>query len=161
MIRPALIALCLTAPLPALAQSQLDRLEVISEQMNLGMAQMMAREVAANGGDPAPVLAALPDTAWDAEFRAAGTCMLDRYNAAAGSDAVDTMLDEMEAMVPLLATASIDSMSDMNPLPAGVTEDQSIEIANACGIVDLSMQRLEESGFTAAMMQAFASTQGN
>lgn len=161
MFRPILIALTLAAPTALFADTQLDRLEALSEEMNLGMAQLMAREIAANGGDPAPMLAAMPDTSWDAEYRAAGTCMLDGYTSLIGSDGVDAMLDNMEAMLPQMATATMESMAEMNPLPAGISQDQSIEITQSCGMMEIGMRRMQESGFTAAMMEAFSSTQGN
>ena len=161
MFRPILIALTLAAPTALFADTQLDRLEALSEEMNLGMAQLMAREIAANGGDPAPMLAAMPDTSWDAEYRAAGTCMLDGYTSLIGSDGVDAMLDNMEAMLPQMATATMESMAEMNPLPAGISQDQSIEITQNCGMMEIGMRRMQESGFTAAMMEAFSSTQGN
>lgn len=161
MFRPALIALLLATPLPALAQSQLDRLEAISEDMNLGMAKMMAREIAAQGGDPTAMLAALPDNTWDDAFRAAGACTLDRYEALIGADGVETMLTKMEAMVPALETATMETMDALNPLPPGITEEQSADIARSCGMIELSMQRMQESGFTAAMMEAFQNAQSN
>ncbi|MFL4470722.1 hypothetical protein ACERZ8_12815 [Tateyamaria armeniaca] len=161
MIRAALVSLLLLCPSALFAQSQLERLEAVSEQMNLEMAKMMAREISANGGDPAPVMAALPDTSWDDEYRAAGTCMLNQYNAAAGTQGTDSMLDKMEAMIPQLETATMESLENMDVRPEGVSEDQSIQIARSCGMIDLSMRRMQESGFTAAMMQAFSEAQGN
>ncbi len=161
MIRIALAAVLLFAAVAAQAQSQLDRLESVSEQMNLEMAKMMAREIAANGGDPAPMLAALPDTSWDDAFRAAGTCMLDQYTAMGGPGAVDTLLDRMEAVIPQLQTATMTSLDSLDLQPEGITQEQSAQIAQSCGFMQLSMARMQESGFTAAMMQAFQQTQGN
>ncbi|MEM6372790.1 MAG: hypothetical protein AAF727_08445 [Pseudomonadota bacterium] len=161
MLRTLLTAIFLTLPAAAIAQTQLERLEAISEEMNLGMAQMMVREIEAAGGNPAPVLAAFPDTSWDDEYRAAGTCMLDQYNAIAGQDGTNIMLDRMEAMNRQLATATMDSFEAMDIHPDGMSEEQSMAIAQSCGIVELSMRRMQESGFSAAMMQAFSETQGN
>jgi len=163
MIRTILAALVFLVPTTAIANSQLDRMEALSEEMNLGMAKMMAREITAAGGDPAPLMAALPDTKWDDEYRAAGRCILDKYIQAAGPAAVDSMLDQMEAMIPKLETATMESLGEdaMGIQPAGVTQEQSLEFTQSCGMIELAMRRMQDSGFSAAMMQAYQSINNN
>ena len=157
MIRTTLAALVFLFPATAYADSQLERLEVLSEEINLGMAKMMAREITNAGGDPAPLMAALPDTQWDDEYRTAGQCLLDKYSDAAGPDAVESILDQMETIVSTLDTATLESMEEMDFQPVGITEEQTIAITRDCGMIELAMQRMEESGFSAAMMQAYQS----
>jgi hypothetical protein len=163
MIRTLLAALVFLVPAAAIADSQLDRMEALAEDMNLGMAKMMVREITAAGGDPAPLMAALPDTKWDDEYRAAGRCLLDKYTQAAGPAAVDLMLDQMEAMIPKLETATMESMGDdaMDIQPAGVTQEQSIEFTQSCGMIEQALRRMQESGFSAAMTQAYQSINNN
>lgn len=156
MTRIFLIAALSTLPFSALADSQLDRLEAVSEEMNLAMAELMARELASKGADPAPMMAALPDTTWDDEHRGAGTCMLDEYRAIGGEDMVENILTNMENLVGEVATATMESLAEIDALPEGVTQEQSADIARSCGFIELSLKRMEESGFTAAMMKAYS-----
>ena len=72
MKRHFAVAALIAAPTALFAQSQLDRLEALSEQMNeLMMVKMVEEMVAETGADPAPVMELIPDMSWDAEFRAA------------------------------------------------------------------------------------------
>lgn len=160
-MRKALLAIAF-AILPAIgaAQSQLDRMETVSETMNEAMVVMMVKQMEANGANAEPLMAALPDLDWDDEMRAAGQCMLDKYRDRIGSDGVDEMLIAMEtfaAEVEALqeAGATMDDMSEPEGiLPEGMTQDESVEITQSCGMMALQLKRMSESGFSAAMMDA-------
>lgn len=151
-------ALFATLPMAAFAETQLDRLENIAEQMNDAMFDAMIRMVEKEGGNPEPLREAIPDGAWNAEYREAGSCMLDKYVEASSTSAVDKMLDDMEAFIPSLATMDLESFeSDQDFLPEGVSEEYSMKVNSDCGMTDLMMDRMESSGFMAAMVQAMAS----
>lgn len=62
LIIAALVATC---PVAALAETQLERLEAISEKMNDAMFDAMVRMVEQQGGDPEPLRSAIPDGTWD------------------------------------------------------------------------------------------------
>lgn len=142
-------------PVSAIAETQLERLERVSEQMNDAMYEAMIRMVERQGGDPAPLRDAMPASTWDEDFRAAGACMLDRFTDKSSPEAVTQMLDEMEAFLPEVATMDLENAEeDMNFLPDGISEDYSIQVNSECGLSEIMMQRMQESGFSAAMMQA-------
>jgi phage gp29-like protein len=154
-----LITAALFAALPAaaFAENQLERLESISERMMTATLEAMVRMVEKQGGNPAPLRDAMPDVSWNDEYRDAGDCLLERFTAASSSSDVSEMLDEMEAFIPQMAEMDLETMSDdVNFLPEGMTENQSMEINSECGITDVMMERMEESGFTAAMMQSMS-----
>ncbi|MEQ9259568.1 MAG: hypothetical protein RIG84_10745, partial [Roseovarius sp.] len=160
MKRAALLTALVTLPAAALADSQLERMEAISEEMNEVMMVMMVNEAAANGADPEPLRAAMPDLTWDDAMREAGSCMLDEYTSEIGSDGVDEMLAKMEEFSVEMgemgangATMSeLGDTSDM--LPEGITMQRSAEITQDCGMMQLQMQRMEASGFMDAMIKA-------
>jgi hypothetical protein len=142
-------------PTLAFADSQLDRLEDVSESMNDIMFDMMIREAVNEGADPEPLRAAVPDTSWDKPMRDAGQCMLDKLIEASSEAAVDQMLGEMEAALPKLENMSLETMGDeLDFLPEGISDDRSLEINSECGLADVMMDRMEQSGFTEAMMQS-------
>jgi len=153
------LAAALFAMLPGavLAESQLDRLESVSERMMSATLDAMVRMVEKEGGNPDPLRAALPDMDWDAEYREAGACMLERFVNASSKSAVDQMLDDMEIFIPKMAEMDIDDMDqNANFLPDGVSEAYSMSVNEDCGTTALLLKRLEESGFMAAMMQSMA-----
>ncbi|MGG7567091.1 hypothetical protein ACQ5SO_13130 [Rhodovulum sp. DZ06] len=146
-------------PLAAHAQSDLDRLETASEAMGDAAIRMMAREVAANGGDPAPLLAAAPDMSWDAPMRAAGACMIEAHEAEIGAAGVEEMLGKMEGFVARIAAldaagATISEVGEPDVSPTGMSMERSQQIAMECGMVEQQMKRMQASGFAAAMMRA-------
>ncbi len=160
MRKTMLIAALAASPMPGMAQDQLDRLEAVSEVMNAALVEMMAAEMAANGADPAPLRATMPDMAWDDEMRAAGSCMLGRYEEILGSDGVEEMIvvtEEMSETATEIVAAG-GRMEDMPTaaavLPEGLTPAASTRIMQECGMQDLQLKRMEESGFMAAMMNA-------
>ena len=155
-VRTTALATALTLlPAATLAQSTLDRMEAVSEKMNAVMVRMMADEMIANGADPAPLLETLPDMAWDDEMRAAGACMLTGYTDRIGEDGVEEMIANIEQVTNDLDGMTLSALSDeMAILPDGITEEQSVEITQSCGMVQLQMKRMQDSGFAAAMMSA-------
>ena len=139
--------LCLSA-LPAVAQSQLDRMQVVSERANTLMNEAMASEIPSLAGK-------LLDPAWDDPMRTAYACILDGYVAASSTGAVDAMLDEMEA---LLEDATADSilngeMAEVAMLPEGIETAQAQAILSGCGLMELMMTRMAESAAMGVMMQ--------
>ena len=147
-----------TLPVTAMAETQLERLESIAEQMNDAMFDAMIRMVEKEGGNPAPLREAIPDGAWGAKDREAGACLLEKYTEASSKSAVNDMLDEMEAYIPTLATLDLDAMEDTDTdfLPEGITEEFSLQVNSECGLTDLMMDRMENSGFMEAMMKSMA-----
>jgi hypothetical protein len=143
----ALIALSMSA----IADDQLDRFEAISERSHDIVMKMMVREYGAMGADTEALHAAIPDGDWNDAYREAGQCMLDRYSAIIGSSGVDTMLAEMETLFDSLdaGSATLESMAELNELNAieGVSTEQQLAITQECGFVELSMERMRESGF--------------
>jgi len=149
-------------PALASADSQLDRMEGLAEGMNNVMVEMMALGVEAEGGDATVIRdlkVAMPE--WDDAMRDAASCVLDRYNAAAGRDEVDAMLDRtaeliasMEGTNPeefdaLLTEEAMDGM-----LPSGMTTNDAGQISQECGMMELQMRDMQETGLFEAMMQA-------
>lgn len=63
----------------------------------------------------------------------------------------------MEAFIPKLAEIDLETFeADQDFLPEGISEEYSMKVNSDCGMTDLMMQRMESSGFMAAMMQAMA-----
>ena len=134
--------------LPAMAQSQLDRMQVVSEQANALMNEAMIAEIPALEGN-------MPDPAWDEPMRTAYSCILDGYVAASSEGAVDDMLTRMEG---LMETATVETilnggMAEDAMLPEGVDETQAQAILGSCGLMELMMARMAESGAMTVMMQ--------
>jgi hypothetical protein len=148
-------ALLSVLPAMAIAETQLERLEDLSERMNAAVFDAMIRMAENEGANPEPLRAAIPDGTWDDAYREAGACMLDRFNTVTTASEIDRMLDTMEVAIAQMATTNLDEIGDeFDFLPEGVTEDMSMQINMECGMTELMMQRMEDSGFTAAMMQS-------
>jgi len=145
------LALLASLPFTAFADSQLERFEDISERANDVMMDVMVREYAAMGMDEKALRAAMPEGAWDDEYREAGQCMLDRYAALIGHSGVDDMLDQMDELFASIdpETATMESMSALGDMSAiaGVSTEQQAAITSECGFVELGMRRMRESGF--------------
>lgn len=144
----AMLAAAMLAPLPALAQSQLDRMEVLSEQANALMNEALVMQIPALEGN-------LPGPEWDERTRVAYACMLDGYVAAVGEDGVEEMLAQMEAALDgasaeQLVNGELDQGIDM---PDGMTEAQTQTLLNSCGVMEVMMARMAESGAMSVMMQ--------
>lgn len=148
-------ALLSVLPAMAIAETQLERLEDLSERMNAAVFDAMIRMAEKEGANPEPLRAAIPDGTWDDAYREAGACMLDRFSTVTTASEIDRMLDTMEVAIAQMATTNLDEIGDeFDFLPEGVTEDMSMQINMECGMTELMMQRMEDSGFTAAMMQS-------
>lgn len=148
-------ALVSVLPAMAIAETQLERLEDLSERMNAAVFDAMIRMAENEGANPEPLRAAIPDGTWDDAYREAGACMLDRFSTVTTASEIDRMLDTMEVAIAQMATTNLDEIGDeFDFLPEGVTEDMSMQINMECGMTELMMQRMEDSGFTAAMMQS-------
>lgn len=144
----AIFAAAMLAPLPALAQSQLDRMEVLSEQANALMNEALVMQIPALEGN-------LPAPEWDERTRTAYACMLDGYVAAVGEEGVDGMLAQMEAALEgataeQLMNGALDQGIDM---PDGMTEAQTQALLGSCGVMEVMMARMAESGAMSVMMQ--------
>jgi len=135
----------------AVADGQLERFEAISERSHEIVMKMMVREYGAMGADTEALHAAIPDGDWNEAYREAGQCVLDGYSDIIGSSGVDKMLDQMEAMFDSLdsGSATLESMEDLSEINAieGVSTEQQMAITQECGFVELSMERMRESGF--------------
>lgn len=145
-LRALPLAAALILPLAAHAQSQLDRLEVLSEQMTEMTYTALIAEIPVLEGN-------LPSAEWDAPMREAGTCVLDAYRDEVGDAGVDTMLDGLETTV---ASATPDDILSGNldmDLPDGLTDAQVQQINTDCGMVEIMMTRMAESGAMQIMMQ--------
>lgn len=155
MLRFAPLLLICALPTGVFAQSQLDQFETISEDMNVAMFDAMIRMIEDMGGDPEPLRAAVPDSDWDDDYRQAGACMLNKLIDASSVPEVREMLDAMEAYIPEMEGKSVEEISeDIDFLPEGITESFSISVNSECGMTDLLLDRMSETGFTAAMMRA-------
>lgn len=139
-------AACLAA-LPAAAQSQLERMEVLSEQASALMNEAMIAQVPALQGN-------MPDPAWDEPMRVAYACVLEGYIDASSEAAVDGMLDDMEAM---LETATAETLMSGESgqsvqLPEGMSEEQAQGLMQSCGVMEVIMARMAASGTMQVMM---------
>lgn len=142
------LATALIAPLPVAAQTQIERMEVISERANTLMNEAMVVEIPALEGN-------LPAPEWDEQMRETYVCILDGYNAASSAGAVDGMLDRMEA---IMETATVETilngeLPEDAMLPDGIDEASSRAVLTGCGLMELMMARMSESGAMTIMMQ--------
>lgn len=152
-------AMFISTPTAMLADN-LDRFEELSNQMNALMGEMMAKEVDSAGGDGDIIRAAVPVEAWNDEAREAAECILNRYEAEIGVSGLEDMMDRMEgafaSMSEMTMTEFTESEALDNMQPHGMTEEMSVQITQDCGMMKVQMDRMEASGFSAAMMQAYS-----
>ena len=155
-----LFAASITLIPSAIFADNLESFEALSNQMNALMGEMMAKEVDAAGGDGDIIRAAVPVDAWNDEAREAATCILDRYEAEIGQDGIDEMMGRMESVFPAMSEMTMTEFTDSEALvdmqPEGMTEEMSVQITQECGMMKVQMDRMEASGFSAAMMQAYS-----
>lgn len=141
------------------------RFEELSNKMNALMGEMMAKEVDQSGGDGDIIRAAIPDQAWDDAARDAAVCILDRYEAEIGAGGLQDMMDRMEgafdAMAEMTMTEFTESEVLDNMQPEGMTDEMSVQITQDCGMMEVQAARMEASGFSAAMMEAYATVNQN
>ena len=139
---PALIALSL----PVSAQSTFERMETVSETMGALMNEAFVAQIPALEGN-------MPDPEWDDTLRDAYRCVYDRYVGLAGEDAVETMVTQMEEMVNTVDPASLIDGTAPLEQPEGVTDEDGIAIVSECGVMEVFMTRMAESGAMGIMMQ--------
>lgn len=141
-MRLTLLALAVAViPFPAFAQSALDRLEVASERLMTNTLNFYESRV--------PSLAAVrPDVSWDAQARAAWSCMLNGLQAAKGDAGVAAYLAEFEAYAakPIV---SIRNMSET--IPPAMRDPQVIQISTSCGTDTVGLAQMEASGLVAQL----------
>ena len=140
----ALATACLSFPVAAQAQSQLDRFEALSEQMTELTYQGLAEQVPALAG-------VLPTADWDRPMRRAGRCAMRGYERAVGEDGVEAMLVELESAIGAARPSDIIDGSFSAGVPEGLTAQDVQRINNDCGMIELQMERLAESGAMQAL----------
>ena len=100
MKRLAISTALLLLPTTLFADSQFDRFEAISSDLNTAMIEAKANEIDSLGGEGDIMRNAdIKQLEWTGEIREAAQCILDTYVDEVGSSGVDTMLDAMEEMV--------------------------------------------------------------
>jgi hypothetical protein len=161
MTRFALTATLLLFPATAFAETQLERFENLSESMNQLMVEMMAFEIENLGGDATAlrdVRSTMPE--WDDDMRAAGGCILDQYRDATDNAEVDALLDRLDAALPVMQEMGMTEFAESEMaetmLPVGMTLEDSARINQECGMMELQLRDMQETGFTEAMMAASA-----
>ncbi|GAB5448729.1 hypothetical protein [Gymnodinialimonas sp.] len=131
-------------PFAASAQSQLDRFEALSEQMTTLTYQGLAAQY--------PVLQGiLPSADWGRPERRAGRCALRDYERAVGEDGVEAMLVEFETAIARARPSDLLDGTFSAGVPQGLTAAQVQQINTECGLLELQMQRLAESGAMQAL----------
>jgi len=166
MTRFSLAAALTLLPTIALADTRLERFEDVAQRMNGLMADMMIAEIEAAGGDGTAIReASVAFPPWDDEMRAAAGCAIDGYIDASSANAVDDMIVRMDALIDNAGSMSMDEFSQMassgETLPEGLTMDESFEINSRCGMTDLQIEAMQESGLMEAMMTAGRTLPGN
>jgi len=141
-VAPALVALSL----PAAAQSTFERMETVSEAMGALMNEAFVAQIPALEGN-------MPDPEWDEPMRDAYRCVYDRYVEAAGEDAVAEMVTQMEEMVETIDPVSLIEGTAPLEQPEGITDENGIAIVTECGIMEIFMARMAESGAMGILMQ--------
>ena len=139
----ALIALPATA---ALAQSELDRFEAASERVTQLTYQGIADQYGVDAG-------VFPSPEWDRPMRRAGRCILGAYEDEVGEEGVAQFLAGFETAVQSASPNDILTGAFTGQLPDGLTTQRQQTIQNECGMLELEMTRLAESGVLQALQQ--------
>lgn len=144
-LRAAGIAALMMIPASAVfAQSALDRFEAASERVT----QLTYQGIASQYSVDASVF---PDTAWDRQMRRAGRCILGAYEDEVGEDGVAVFIAGFETALQSAAPADILNGNFTGQLPDGLTTQRQQQIQNECGMLELEMTRLAESGVLQAL----------
>jgi len=143
-LRVAAVAALLMLPFAASAQSQLERFEALSERLTDLTYQGLAEQVPALQGQ-------LPSAEWDRPMRRAGRCAIRAYERAVGDDGVEAMLVELEGAIESALPADLLDGTFSAGVPEGLSNQDVQRINNDCGMVELQMQRLAESGAMQAL----------
>ena len=162
-MKKQLLAISLLLSPSFVAADQLERFEDVSNRMNALMAEMMAKEVDQAGGDGDIVRNAMPEEAWNDAVREAAVCILDRYDAAIGSDGIETMFDRMETLIVKAADMTITEFTESEEMdlmqPEGISEDDSIAFMQECGMIAAQSEYMSSTGFSSALMEAYGSVE--
>lgn len=127
---------------PALAQSELDRLEAATLAASGNLETFLTTL--------APELAdVMPDWTWDEALRAAADCTLDAVRAEGGDAAVTSYISSMEVFAETPIT-SMQQMATATPVP--INADFAARAGQTCGSAEIAMRRMQESGMMEAMM---------
>jgi len=153
----------LSISLNAMADSQFERFEEISERGSEITTELMVRQYASMGADVDAIRAAIPDSEWDDEYREAAQCQFDRYESSIGKSGIDAMLERLETMFEQLDDESatfedLEALGETN-LIEGISQEEQISIMTDCGILELNMQRMSESGFMEAIQSQMSEMQ--
>ena len=89
----------------------------------------------------------LPDMTIDDELRTALSCALDSIVTEGGPDMQAAYVESMEEM----ATRDITTMSDLQEMPDVVPDDILFAAMSECGMMEITAQRMQDSGFWEAM----------
>lgn len=140
----AAIALLPTAaPTAALADNLLDRYGVASD----AKAEQMRAFYISRVPEMADVM---PEMGWDDAIAAVTACTLNGVRQARGEEAAEAYVAAMEAW----AAIPVNSFGDMaEGLSGALSDDLAIRLAQDCGALDLSMQRMQDSGMMALVQQ--------
>lgn len=143
------LAATLTLPVVAEAQTRLDRIEIMSMQLSMltqGFVIQQAPEL----------MSSLPPIVWSPDTREAYECVIEAYEADVGGDAVDAMLDEMEAAVPTTPLDELvrNSIEIQVGVPEGMTEDRADAIAARCGIDAINEDRMLDEATMEALLES-------
>lgn len=139
--------LALAIPGAALAETQLERMERLSVQINEMTYAGLVTQMPQLAGN-------MPPATWDAAMREAYVCLLDEVEDEIGSDGVDEMLDNMETAMVGVTANDVLSGAFSPAVPEGLTDAQLQSFTNSCGVVEALMMRMAASGAMSIMMEA-------
>jgi len=149
-ISKVFITSLLLLPLSMKAQTELEQFEEIAEAMSTKMNQIFLSK------DPS-LKSVLPAVEWDDEFRSAAECALDKYRSEGGDDFVAQMLKNGKQFVSTEITEFEDIEKALDFMPDGISDQRQIEISQECGLTQLTLKRMEDSGFAEALIKGAAS----
>ncbi|MEM7295100.1 MAG: hypothetical protein AAF330_00485 [Pseudomonadota bacterium] len=119
---------------PALAETQLERMERLTTGMQEALYAHLSTEVPEIAGR-------LPDAGWDAGVRQAASCSLEAYEDKIGRRGVDQMLDTMEERLstPISDLATwLDGLS----FDAGLSTSETQAIEVGCGFLSATEAKM-------------------
>lgn len=139
----------------AFANSDLERMEELSEELNTLMYTAMLDEMAAEGADVSKLRAMIPETKWNEPIRQAAQCVLDKYEDKIGKKGVTKMLDDLEAALPALnnsgGTEAFESIANLQP--EGISDEETIALQRECGMVEQIQKQMMKGEFMTELMK--------
>ncbi len=130
-----------TFPMVAFAQSDIDRYQAASEQLQAKTYDFFESRV--------PGLAAVrPVGGWNADDREAGACMIDSLRVAKGDAGVTAYLADLEgfAQRPITSIAAMSAAT-----PASMADPETIQLGAACGTDKIGLAQMQRSGLVAQL----------